>query len=320
MSSPIGRKSIQSFPLSSFKGPRYRPPSNKDPDEEEADSSPSRSASPHGSPKDATASLSTSLRRFKGPTSPTSRASVADVDQLVLTLARKAGESRSEREAAAKQLGKLAAEGGADIQEAVLLAGGVAPLVALLGGNEALATRREAAAALTRLIRGHRDSQDAYGAAGAIPMLVELLGFDLKHRQVYDVEARRVAALALGRLAEGHLANKRRIIQAEGVRALVKLARAQEALKAQRATLFALEQFIDFEDCKHSLTRADGISLFVALVMDPRPTECEEIRESATNILKALAAEHEERQRLIQTLGGKEFLASLLGKGPPHVR
>ena len=127
--------------------------------------------------------------------------------------------SREQRAAAAYGLADLA-QGDAAIKEAIVGAGGIAPLVALVQGGVTPEQKHAAVHALGCLAQAHPPNQDAVGAAdGAIGALVALL----RHGTSTTAQ-KQVCAFTLGRLAYRHPTNQHAIADAGAIRPLVHLA------------------------------------------------------------------------------------------------
>jgi len=215
---------------------------------------------------------------------------------------------RSEREQAARDLGKHAQSGDAG-RELIVGLGGIPPIVDLLGAGEAVSSRQEAAGVIAQLAFQHDGCQDAIRQAGAIPWLVDLLG------SIYSPAARKRAAVALGHLADGHLKNKMNIMHVGGVKSLVTLVRSVEARKAKVEALYALGQFCEPDPCKTMLVRCGGIPALVGSLGDNEPMQ---VRTRARRMLLVLATGTEEHQRLIKESGGERLILSLYDELDEH--
>ena len=123
------------------------------------------------------------------------------------------------------------AVGSAASQAAIVAAGAVAPLVALLEPEHGDAVHAQAAIALAELSKGHAANQGAIAEAGGIPPCVRLLMSNGD-----DEEAKAAAATALWCLSSCHAANQQAIAEMGGLAPLVALVGACRPATLQRAS------------------------------------------------------------------------------------
>ena len=98
------------------------------------------------------------------------------------------------------------------LQETIIKAGAINPLVALLKGNQRHDAQINAAQALANLATEYKEGQIAIAKAGAIPLLLALLG---------SGKAQEATSHALGRLAFENLDNQREICKLGGIAKLL---------------------------------------------------------------------------------------------------
>lgn len=128
-----------------------------------------------------------------------------------------AGVSPAVRVAAATTL-RWASFSSGEARDAIAAAGGIPPLVQLLGSEAAQAP---AALVLSVMAMFSTDSQQAIAAAGAIPTLVQLASSD-------DTSVQTAAAWALHSMINDSPDNQHAVATAGGIPALVRLSRSRK--------------------------------------------------------------------------------------------
>lgn len=219
---------------------------------------------------------------------------------------------------AARAIARLARETAAN-QVAIATAGGVGLLVKLLGTevivgqDKALAEiaanlRKEMASAIWSMAAGNPDNQEAIAAAGAIPILVSMLG------GIVIGESHRIVAGALCSIAghPGNTANQLAIASAGGIPSLVKLLK-QGPPSVQETVAGALEVCAEAHDNRIAIAEAGAIPILVSLL----DGESEECKQHSAGALLNLTKENESNQQDIAE-GVVEMLQNGSKSGQEH--
>ena len=193
------------------------------------------------------------------------------------------------------------------VQEAITRAGGVVPLVALLG-TDSDSVRAASACALAELVRGNPSNQSA-ASAGITPLVALIQGDS-------SLEAKEEAARALWSFSALHPSNQTAVAAAGGIAPLVQLLgaggeRAQSEAAGALASL-ALE---------HDANRTAISTLLVRLLGYEGSDE--ETCTKAARAVSRLARAHPANQAAIATVGGIAPLVRMLAvpaTAPPSPR
>jgi len=188
---------------------------------------------------------------------------------------------------------------------AIAQAGGIGPLIALLG--DGTPAGREAAAATLRNLATNNDNQLTIAKMGGISPLIALLGNGTPG-------GREQAAAALKNLAADNVENKVAIAQGGGLPQLIALLGHGTAAGREQAA-WALRNLASYGDNKVAIARAGGIDPLIALLSDGTPAG----REAAAWALKNLASDGDNKVAIAQA-GGIGPLIALLGDGTPAGR
>ena len=220
-------------------------------------------------------------------------------------------EEQGESATAARAIARLARETAAN-QVAIADAGGVSLLVKLLGtevvvGQDkvlaeiAANLRKEMAAAIWSMAAKNPDNQASIATAGAIPILVSMLG------GIVIGDSHRVVAGALWSMAgnPGHTANQLAIAQAGGIPSLVKLLK-QGPPMVQETVAGAIWVVAEAYDNRIAIAEAGGIPMLVSLL----DGESEASKDHSAGALLNLVKENEENQREVA-----EGVVDLLQRG-----
>ena len=210
-------------------------------------------------------------------------------------------------------------------QEAIVKApGAVAALVALLNGGVSDEAAVRACLTLANLSDQNAEGQALIARAGAIPLLVGLLA---------GGKALEAVATILARLALGHTANRKELVQLGGIALLVALlsainvptqARAASALASltrgdnqdePRSTPSLDEVYA--KELRLEIAKAGGLPALLALI------ECRDLdlQRSTVNALGMLVTNCPDNQEAIASMGGITPLVALCSAStPPEVQ
>ena len=224
-------------------------------------------------------------------------AALAEIDEHVATL-RGNGEGK---EAAATALRKLST-GHDRNREAIVAAGGIAPLVDLArsGGDGATA---QAAALLSSLALLSDDNKSAIVAAGAVAPLVELA-------RAGSAGAKENAALALKNLCPNSDANRKAVVEAGAVDPLVELLKSGHTGAKERAAGALWNLSIANPANRAAIAAAGAVEPLVALMKDGNAAAQWTASGQAAGALKNLAADKDVAAQIVE-VGGLMALEEL---------
>ena len=224
-------------------------------------------------------------------------AALSEIDEHVATL-RGNGEGK---EAAATALRKLST-GHDRNREAIVAAGGIAPLVDLArsGGDGATA---QAAALLSSLALLSDDNKSAIVAAGAVAPLVELA-------RAGSAGAKENAALALKNLCPNSDANRKAVVEAGAVDPLVELLKSGHTGAKERAAGALWNLSIANPANRAAIAAAGAVEPLVALMKDGNAAAQWTASGQAAGALKNLAADKDVAAQIVE-VGGLMALEEL---------
>jgi len=203
-------------------------------------------------------------------------------------------------------------------QDAIREAGGLAPLVELLGAGAESMAAQKAAGALANLA-SNSTNKDAIRTVGGIPRLVELLRAGARSRGPY--EAAQHAAAVLANLAS-NATNKDAIREAGGIDALVGMLRPPPLAyySASQQVAGALANLAANNPANQDAVReAGGIASLIALLEVPAGDRVaqggQDAAQQAAGTLWNLAANNQTNQDAIREANGIPPLVALLCQG-----
>jgi len=213
------------------------------------------------------------------------------------------------QEEAAGALFALAEEVGNRV--AITEAGGIGPLVTLLGSDNSM-SRQHAKGVLVRL------SIESANRASIIKKLVAMLSED-------SPQAQEQAAAALANLASETSENRISIVDAGGIEPLLGLLKGNSSSKAKEHSMAAIAKLAyNSETIQSAIAEANGIPLLVnALASSSNAKEMmasAQLYSLAASALSQLAKGNEENQKLISHEGAISSLVSILGTPVPELQ
>ena len=219
-------------------------------------------------------------------------------------------EGKSAQEQAAAALANLASD-SAENRNSIVEAGGIIPLLQLLGDSSAKA-KENAVAAISKLAQKSPDIQLAIQKAGGVPLLANVL--IQSSANVKDLSAAQlcaIAASAVSSLAEGNKAIATLIAEAGAVVPLVGML-ASPSPEMQGTAAGALAQLSHLSyDIQAAVARTGAIAPLCTLVREGT----NEVKEQSAAALWAVTHENNANKATVAKLGGIEPLVTLLVSG-----
>ena len=187
------------------------------------------------------------------------------------------------------------------VQQEISQLGGIAPLLALLGGLSA-DTQVYAAEALSNLARGNAPNQAAIAKAGGVKPLLALL----------QTKAQAQAASALGQLAKDQPKNQELVAYEGGLPLLSSLLSSNDALVQTMAAFSITEVCRHHADNQSEAADCGAIRSLVDLLKEGKE---DSVKDEAAGAIWVLSEDHANNKKAIALAGGIEPTVGQLAQG-----